>query len=172
MTLIVEAKGLKIDLVLLEGVPNYEVLAHMLTADICLEQCASGMGYGLFAIESMACGAVVVGGLEDPYRMNLHRTYSYLNECPVVSSDIEHLELTMEKLVRDPALRRQLGAMGRSYVEKYHSAPAARYFFGLIHAKLLDDPLLDILSPFHPVLSDYNKRLPKISPPLQRNRLY
>lgn len=165
-------KGLAFKLVLLEGVPNTEVLQQLRSADICLEQCATGMGYGLFAIESMACGAPVVGCLEDPYRLNLHRQYSYLNECPVVSSDVDHLEATLERLIRDPQLRMTLGAAGRAFVEKYHGDNAARYFFGLIHRKLLEQPDLDIMSPFHPVLSPFVIGKPRIPLPMKRNRLY
>ena len=165
-------KGLVFDLVLLEGVPNTEVLRQLQSADICLEQCATGMGYGLFAIESMACGATVVGCLEDPYRLNLHRQYSYLNECPVVSSDVDHIEFTLESLIRNPSMRRTLGAAGRAFVEKYHGDSAARYFFGLIHRKLLEQPELDIMSPFHPVQSAFSRGGPRIELPLKRNRLY
>lgn len=166
------ADGLKIEFVLLERMPNPVVLDHLRTADICLDQCASGMGYGLFAIESMASGSVVIGNLEDPYRIDLHRQYCYMQECPLVSTDVERLLFTLRLLVGNPSLRRTLGQMGREFVNRYHSGNAMKYYFSLLYRKLLDDPDLDIALPFHPLLSDYSNQWKKLAPPLHRNRLY
>jgi isocitrate dehydrogenase kinase/phosphatase len=73
--------------------------------------------------------------------------------------------------VRNPALRKTLGHAGRAYVEKYHSYEMAQYLFGSIYRRILFNEEIDLASLFHPLKSDFNRRLPRIEHPLVENRL-
>jgi hypothetical protein len=164
-----QRKGLKIDFVLLEQVPNERVLQAMRDADISVDQCI-GSAYGLFAIESMATGCTVLANLEDERLLGVHRQFAWLAQCPIVSVDIERLEKTIERLVRDPALRRQLGQLGIEYVRRFHSPETAQHLFGSIYRKL-DGEEVDLMRLFHPLASEYMQRFEPLKPPLLHNRL-
>lgn len=162
-------KGLKLDFVLLEGVPNEQVLDEMREADISVDQCI-GSAYGLYAIESMATGCAVLANLEDERLLAVHRSFSWLDQCPIVSVDIERLEQTIEHLVRNPALRRELGELGIEYVRRFHSPQTAQHLFGSIYRKLSGEEV-DLMRLFHPLASEYMSRFDALRPPLQHGRL-
>jgi hypothetical protein len=158
-----------IEFVLLEGAPNEQVIEAMRNADICIDHCI-GAGYGLFAIEAMGSGATVVANLDDPQRLGVHRAFGWLNQCPIVSADIERLERTIEELVRKPALREELGRMGVEYVRRFHSPQTAQHIFGSLYRSLAGEEI-DLLMLFHPISSEYMRRFEPLRPPLRRNRL-
>ena len=163
-----ERKGHAIDFVLLEGTANETVLEEMRSADICIDHCI-GSGFGLFAIEAMGSGATVVANLEDEDRVGVHRHFGWLNQCPIVSANIEQLEETLEHLIRSPNLRVELGKMGVEYVRRYHSPQMAQHLFGAIYRKLAGEDV-DLLLLFHPTHSEYLLRFDPLRPPLRRNR--
>ncbi len=161
-------KGHAIDFVLLENSPNEEVIEQLRRADICVDSCI-GCGYGLFAIEAMASGATVVGNLEDEQRLGVHRHFGWLNQCPVVSANIDQLEETLAYLIRNPALREELGQTGVEYVKRFHSPEMARHLFGSVYRKLRGEEV-DLLMLFHPVTSEFMRRFEPLTPPLRRSR--
>lgn len=163
------SEGLDIELVLLQGVPNEQVRLEMSRADAVAEQFIAGM-YAMTAIEGMASGLPVLANLEEDYT-RLFRRYAYLDECPILSTPPETLKSNLRALVTDPALRAQLGRAGRHYVEKYHSYAAARYLFGSIYKKILDNEDIDLLNLFHPLKSAYNRSKPRVEHPLIESRL-
>jgi hypothetical protein len=163
-----ERKGYAIDFVLLEGTANETVLEEMRSADICIDHCI-GSGFGLFAIEAMASGATVMANLEDEQRIGVHRHFGWLNQCPIVSANIEQLEETLEHLVRSPDLRVELGRLGTEYVRRYHSPQMAQHLFGAIYRKLAGEDV-DLLMLFHPMHSEYLRSFEPLRPPLRRNR--
>lgn len=162
------ASGLDIDLQLLERRPNEEVLEAMREADICIDHCI-GSGYGLFAIEAMASGAATMAKLEDEQRIGVHRHFGWLDQCPLVSANIEQLGETIELLARDPGLREELGRTGLEYVRRFHSSDTARYLFGSIHRSLAGEKV-DLMRLFHPLSSEFMQRFEPLRPPLRRNR--
>jgi hypothetical protein len=162
--------GLKIELVLLEGVPNEVVRERMQECDILVEQLIAS-GYALSCLEGMASGLPVLSNLEHEAYTRLFRRYSFLDECPVVSTTPESVRRNLEALVRQPLLRRTLGLAGRAYMEKYHSYEMAQYLFGSIYRRILFNEEIDLASLFHPLKSDFNRRLPRIEHPLVENRL-
>jgi glycosyltransferase involved in cell wall biosynthesis len=164
-----KAEGLKVELVLLEGVQNSEVRRLMQEADILAEQFIQG--YALSAIEGMASGLPVMSNLESEHYTRAFRRYAFLNECPIVSTSPETLKRNLRALVTDPALREQLGRAGRQYVEKYHSYETARYLFGSIYEKILGGKDVDLMNLFHPLKSEYNRRRPLVEHPLVESRL-
>lgn len=163
-------EGLRIELVLLERVPNDMVREIMPEVDIFADQFII-TGYGLAAIEAMASGLPVMGNLENKHYTELFRRFSFLNECPIVTTAPETIKQNLKVLITHPELRRQLGQAGREYVEKYHSYETAQYLFGSIYEKILYGKNIDLMNLFHPLKSEYNKRKPLVKHPLIENRL-
>jgi glycosyltransferase involved in cell wall biosynthesis len=116
-----QAEGLDVHLVLIEGRPNREVRDALRTADIVAEQFL--VGYGLLAVEGMACGAAVISNIgwlpEDI------RRHPAIAESPIVDASPETLTDRLRELVLDPERRERLGSCGRAYVRRWHSDAAA-----------------------------------------------
>jgi len=164
-----KSEGLKIELVLLENVPNDKVRELMQEVDILAEQFI--IGYAMSAIEGMASGLPVLSNLGNETYTRVFRRYGFLNECPILSSTPENLKENLITLVTNPKLREELGRAGREYVEKYHSFEMAQYLFGSIYQKLLEGKDIDLMNLFHPLKSGYNRRKPLVQHPLIENRL-
>ncbi|KYG81131.1 glycosyltransferase [Roseivirga echinicomitans] len=168
-----KAEGLKIDFILLEKVKN-EVVRSTLQekADILVEQLIL-TGHGLNAIEGLASGIPVLSNLENPEIMNVFRRYSYLNECPIVSTSPENVKDNLRKLITNPELRVQLGSAGRKYAEKYHSYNAFNALFAEMEKKIWrDDPSSDPMNFFNPRNSkSYNNLTPLINHPLTNSHI-
>lgn len=151
-------EGYKIDFKLLENVKNSEILEILKEdADILIEQILY-TGYSLNAIEGMASGLPVMSNLEDPYYTTLFRRYSYLNECPILSTTPENLKENLIVLIKNKELRDKLGKLGTEYVKKYHSEKAAQYLFGKILNQLLNGVDEDLMNMYHPLKSEYVKQ--------------
>jgi glycosyltransferase involved in cell wall biosynthesis len=112
-------EGLQIDLRLLERIPNAEVRGEIDRSDILAEQFL--LGYGLTAVEGMSLSKAVLSniGVEGYYEVFRHQTG--FGDCPIVSATPESLTNELRRLVKDPGLRRALGAAGRRYVLREHS---------------------------------------------------
>lgn len=124
------ADGLRVRLELLERRPNEEVRAALIESDILAEQLLGG--YGMLAVEGMAAGVPVVSRLSWlPAEIAEHPS---IQACPIVDADMANVRTVLERLVRDPAERRRLGAASRAYAVGHHSyaAVAAEW------AKLID----------------------------------
>ncbi len=166
-----QKEGLSIELILLEKRPNEEVrrILHE-EADILAEQFIAH-GYAMSAMEGMASGLPVLANLDDETYTRVLRRYSWLDECPILSTTPETLKANLRILVTNPALRETLGRAGRQYVEKYHSDETAVYLFEQIYRRIWhgEDVALNML--FHPLMSEYCRRTPRIEHPLVENRL-
>jgi glycosyltransferase involved in cell wall biosynthesis len=163
------AEGLDLELVTLEKVKNSEVKTTMQSVDILAEQFIA-TGYAFSGIEGMASGLPVLANLDHEAYTRVFRRYGFLDECPILSSPPERLADNLRLLIRNPALREELGRAGRAYVEKYHSYAAAQYMFGSIYRKF-DGEEVDLINLFHPLKSAYNRATPKIAHPLIDSRL-
>jgi glycosyltransferase involved in cell wall biosynthesis len=161
-----KAEGLKVELILLERVPNELVMETLCSADILVEQLIAG-AYALNAIEGMASGVAVLSSLDDQPRNVIFRRYSFAEECPILSTTPETIKQNLRILVTNPSLRRELGLAGRQYAEKYHSYETAQHLFGSVYAKILDGKDVDLMNLFHPLKSEFNRRRPRVSHPLK-----
>jgi hypothetical protein len=119
----------------------------------------------------MASGLPILVNLESEPHSRPFRRYSYLDECPALSTSPETITANLRRLVTDPQLRETLGRAGREYVEKYHSFSTAQYMFGAIYRKILDGDDVDLMRLFHPLMSAYVTGTPRIVHPLTENRL-
>ena len=162
-----QQEGLLVELVLLEKVPNKYVKELMHDVDILAEQFIF-TGYALSGIEGMASGLPVLANLENDRYTKVFRRYSFLDECPILSTAPETLKEHLRLLITSPHLRKELGELGRKYVQKYHSYQTTQYLFGKIFKKL-DGEDIDLMNLFHPLMSEYVKN-DYIYTPLKCNR--
>lgn len=165
-----QREGLLVELVLLERVPNEVVRQTMQEVDILAEQFIASI-YAMSGIEGMASGLPVLVNLESAPHTLPFRRYSYLDECPALSTSPETLTANLRRLVTEPALRETLGRAGRRYVEKYHSFATAQYMFGAIYRRILDGDDVDLMRLFHPLVSPYVTATPRIVHPLTGSHL-
>jgi glycosyltransferase involved in cell wall biosynthesis len=123
-----KAKGYALDLMIVEGVSNQNVLEMCAQGDIVADQFLIG-GHGIFAVEAMALGKPVICYV---------RKREYLlkpEECPIISANPTDLEKVLEELISNPVKRTELGERGRKYVEKYFSIEAFSGRLGDLYRK-------------------------------------
>ena len=108
---------LPVELEIVEGLPHLEARERYARADIVVDQFRSGW-HGIFSLEAMALGKPVVARIEPEMA---ERSAAGLGaRLPIVSATPDTLVETLRPLVESPALRRELGAAGRAYVEQVH----------------------------------------------------
>lgn len=159
-------EGLLIELILMEKMKNTEVRRMMQEVDILAEQFIA-TNYALSAIEGLASGLPVLSNLEDESLVKMFRRYSFLNECPVLSTTPETLKNNLRLLITNPKLRYELGILGRQFAEKYHSYKMTKFLFTNIFDKLSGKDV-DLINLYHPLLSSYVKNN-YIRTPLEKN---
>ena len=163
-------EGFKVELILLEKMQNDKVKKILReSSDIHVEQLIF-TGHGLNGIEAMATGLPVVSNLEEESITRPFRRWSFLNECPLVSSCPERLVDDLRKLITRPELRKELGKCGRLYTKKYHSYQASQFLFGHV-IEYLEGKRDTLLNMYHPLDSEYLSDQPKLSSPLFENKI-
>ncbi len=164
-----QKEGIKVELCLLEKMQNDKVREILFEdADILVEQLL--LGFALSALEGMATGLPVISNLEeDENQIKIFRRFSYLNECPIFSSNPEKIKTALKVLITRPELRKQLGEAGVKYVEKYHSYKAMSEIFSAIYDKIWYGKEVDLLNFFNPIKQEsYNNKYPFVEHPLQK----
>ena len=131
------ARGLPVELDVIEGVDLEASRARLADADIVFDQLH--MGYAMTAIEGMAMGRPVLSGINAGPTYAPFHANSYLGEAPIVAVTPETLEAELERLVSDADLRKRLGRAGRDYVARRHSDAATVELFREIYAAIADD---------------------------------
>ena len=102
---------------IVEGVPHEEAWARYARADIVVDQLRAGW-HGVFALESMALGKPVVSYLKPDVVERSAEGYGA--RIPIVPATADTLVDALRPLVEQPALRREIGAASRAYVEQVH----------------------------------------------------
>ena len=111
------SRGLPIELILVERVPNAEALEIYRSADVVFDQCLIGF-HGYFAIEAMAMGKPVLCFIRKP---------EYLLEpesCPIVQVTVATIAERLTELAHDRQQLEALGRQGRRYVEEHYTIEA------------------------------------------------
>jgi glycosyltransferase involved in cell wall biosynthesis len=108
---------LPVDLDVVEGVPHEEARERYARADIVVDQLNAGW-HGVFALEAMALGKPVLSYLKSDVVERSAEGFGV--RLPIVATTKETLADDLRPLVEQPALRRELGARSRAYVEKVH----------------------------------------------------
>ena len=166
-----QAEGLQVKLILLERLQNDEVRRIMREeADILAEQFIA-TAYAMSGIEGMATGLPVIANLDHPAYTQPFRRYSFLNECPILSTTPESLKEHLRMLITRPELREALGKAGRVFVTKYHSERTAQFLFSKVYDRIWFGREVDLINLFHPLLGEYACDQPKTDHPLVENRL-
>jgi glycosyltransferase involved in cell wall biosynthesis len=119
---------LPVELDIVEGVPHEEARARYARADIVVDQLNAGW-HGVFALEAMALGKPVVTHLKPDVVERSAEGYGV--RLPIVPAAKDNLVDALRPLVEQPALRREIGAASRAYVEQVHDIDR-------IAARLLD----------------------------------
>jgi glycosyltransferase involved in cell wall biosynthesis len=114
---IAACEQLNVDLDIVEGVPHEEARTRYAKADIVVDQLNAGW-HGVFALESMALGKPVLAHLKQDVVEKSERGFGV--RIPIVPATKENLVDALRPLVADPALRREIGARSRAYVEQVH----------------------------------------------------
>jgi glycosyltransferase involved in cell wall biosynthesis len=115
---VIEAcEQLDVELDIVEGVPHDVARERYARADIVVDQLNAGW-HGIFALESMALGKPVVTYLKPD--VDERSAEGYGIRLPVIAATKETLVDVLRPLVEEPALRRELGAASRAYVEQVH----------------------------------------------------
>jgi glycosyltransferase involved in cell wall biosynthesis len=126
---VIEAcERLPVELDIVENVPHEEARARYARADIVVDQLNAGW-HGVFALEAMALGKPVVAHLKPDVVERSAEGYGV--RVPIVPASKENLAEALRPLVEQPALRREVGAASRAYVEQVHDIDR-------IAARLLD----------------------------------
>ncbi|MEV4825852.1 glycosyltransferase [Micromonospora sp. NPDC049274] len=102
-----------IELKLIEGVPWEEMRELVRTADIVLDQFATG-AYGTFAVEAMAAGRPVVAFLNE----EMHARFGA--HPPIVNATPGSLRKAIESLIEDRERAAQIGAASVEYAREFH----------------------------------------------------
>jgi glycosyltransferase involved in cell wall biosynthesis len=110
-----EQLGVELDIV--EGVPHEEARDRYRRADIVVDQLNAGW-HGVFALEAMALGKPVVTYLKPDVVERSADGFGI--RIPIVPATKETLVDALRPLVEQPALRREVGAASRAYVEQVH----------------------------------------------------
>jgi glycosyltransferase involved in cell wall biosynthesis len=108
---------LPVELDVVEGVPHDEARARYARADIVVDQLNAGW-HGVFALEAMALGKPVVTYLKPDVVEKSAAGYGI--RIPIVPATADTLADAITPLVESPALRREIGAASRAYVEQVH----------------------------------------------------
>ena len=117
---VIEAcEQLPVSLDIVEGVPHDVARERYARADIVVDQLNAGW-HGVFALEAMALGKPVVAHLKPDVVERSAAGYGV--RLPIVPATAETLVDALRPLVEQPALRRQIGAESRAYVEQVHDA--------------------------------------------------
>jgi hypothetical protein len=132
-----QARGVPVDLILLEGLQNSEIEDQLKNhSDIHFDQ-LYGDGYALSALEAMSCGLPVLGGFGGAAR-DFFDEFSFTKECPIVNVSEKNLEYVIEELVSNPEKRIVAGKLSRQYVENHHSIEVVGKIFQREILPLLD----------------------------------
>ena len=110
---------LPVELDLVEGVPHDEARERYARADIVVDQLGAGW-HGVFAIEAMALGKPVLTHLKPDVVERSAEAFGV--RVPIVPATADTLVDALRPLVESPALRREIGAASRAYVEQVHDS--------------------------------------------------
>jgi glycosyltransferase involved in cell wall biosynthesis len=115
---VIEAcEQLPVELDVVEGVPHDEARARYARADIVVDQLNAGW-HGVFALEAMALGKPVVSHVQPALVDASEQRFGI--RLPIAPATKETLVEALRPLVETPALRREIGAASRTYVERVH----------------------------------------------------
>lgn len=122
---------------------NKDVRFVQMQCDVVIDQLIFGR-YGSTAREAMMLGKPVISRIntEEPDGADV---LPHLQECPIVSADVDSIYDVLKQLYQDPELLQQLGRKSREYAVKWHSKEACAERFEKMYDTLMltNDPRLN-----------------------------
>ena len=114
-------EGYSFRFLLCRNMENEEVRRKLAESEIVVDALLRP-SHGLFAIEAMASGNVVLGGA-------IPGRYGFPEELPIITTTPDNIYDNLKMVLENPRLRIDRARRGRAYVEKYHDhVKVARYF--------------------------------------------
>jgi len=107
-----EGEGYKFQFQLCENMDKDILRIKLEESEIIIDQLLLP-GYGLFSIEGMASGNIVLGSAVPGYN-------GFPNDLPILTSTPDNIYNNLKRVLDDPALRMMFAKKGRIYVEKHH----------------------------------------------------
>lgn len=134
-----QREGQPVELILIEGMPNREVVSLLENeVDLVVDQLLC-FGYRMFAIEAMAMGFPVIANLEDSEFAELLSDCTFFGECPMMSAKASTIEGVLRSIINNQSILSEVGKRSAEYVQKWHSPNAARFLFSDITNALHGD---------------------------------
>lgn len=127
------ADGNAIRYVKIQGVPNEEVIRLFDEADLIADQFLGG-AYGYTALEAMARGKPVISFVRSPELVEA------IGECPIMNATPDSLEATLRWCLANRSLLAEIGAAGRTYVQRWHSVEAVAARLAKLYLDTSDFP--------------------------------
>lgn len=131
-----KAQGYNVELLLVQGKSNKEVLLLMQSAHIAVDQLIMGT-YAMFAIEAMANGKPVVGYMRQDH-MQLYQELGCLQkgEMPIIQARTSNIQGVLKEMLDAPETLEDIGKKTRQFAEKYHSLASVGDYFDEINRQL------------------------------------
>lgn len=116
-----QQEGCGIELVLLQRVPNHQVLAAIRAADLIADQFVIGW-YGFFALEAMSAGKPVMTYIKDQY-VDLQIFAGNLGPegIPVLNTRYDQVEDQLRWALEHREALHDIGRRSREFVKRHHS---------------------------------------------------
>jgi hypothetical protein len=131
-----QADGVPVELVEIQGISNEQVLALIDEADIVADQLVIGW-YAMFALEGMNRAKPVLCYIrEDLEQLYIRAGLIKHGELPIVKCSPENVEDVIRELVWDAAKRIEIGRKGREFIKRHHSLEVVGDMFNKINSKL------------------------------------
>ena len=115
-------EGQPVDLILMQGKPNSEVLQEIAKADVIADQLIIGW-YAMFALEAMCMQKPVICYLRQDL-IDLYISSGNLeseDEIPIINSNFREIKSTLEDILSHKIDINAAAQKGPAFVEKYHS---------------------------------------------------
>jgi hypothetical protein len=167
---VLQLEGVLVELRLIERQSNSEVKRILeYESDLHVDQIILN-GYGLNGLEAMASGLPVVLNLENGPYTRIFRRWSFLDECPAVSSSPEEIINDLRFLIQNPPVRHALGEASRIYARKHHDLEAFQFLFTSVieYINGVKPTLLDI---YHPLFQQSSGETAAFRYFMKENRL-
>jgi hypothetical protein len=126
-----QAEGEQIELRLVQGVPNTEVLRLFAQADVVLDQLVGGF-YGYTALEAMALGKPVISYVRSPDLA--------LPGCPIINATPNTITQVLRDLCHGRHDLASLGQRGAAYVRDHNSIEAVARRLADVYLRNADLP--------------------------------
>jgi glycosyltransferase involved in cell wall biosynthesis len=107
------SEGYRFDYIEITGQKNKRVIEELMKSQIVIDQ-LGGCGFGLFALEAMSCGNVVLCGADKKLNPMIPE------DCPIIAVNPLTIYEKLKWVLDHPEEWEELAIKGRQYVEKYH----------------------------------------------------